>query len=162
MIDIRRVWNSPVVGAYLLWRFVLGYYSEAKAYPSMALAFPALNILMQPQFTAELTPRVLSLKGYVSKLNEAGKRGYLTDLQNEISEHKDCILEIIETAVVMELVSVNYECGTLETTFKEQKEIGKVAVEFRREMGGKAETLGKRFGKEPLVSICNLLGVYFK
>ena len=161
MNELRAVWNSPVVGAYLLWRFVLGYHQESGVYPNMALAFPAVTILMQPQFTDELSPRIRSLEGYVKKLVEKSKRGYLNDLGNDIREHKDSILAVIETAVVLEMVSVNYENGTLETSRKETKELAKFAADFRKEMGGKAETLGKRFGAVSAETVCNLLGVYF-
>ena len=161
MNDIRTVWNSPVVGAYLLWRFVLGYRQQAGGFPNMALAFPAVSILMQPQFTDELSPRMHSLEGFVKKLIDKNKRGYLNDLGNDIREHKDFVLAVIETAVVLEMVSVNYEDGTLETLRKEPKELEKFAADFRKEMGGKAGALGKCFGSETADRVCNLLGVYF-
>ncbi len=161
MNDIREIWNSPVVGAYLLWRFVTGYREECGANPNIALAFPALDMLMQPQFTDDLTPGVRSLAGFVRRLAENNKRGYLDDLTNDIRAHKDRILAIIETAVVIELVGVDHAEGTLAGAPAENARTARIATAFRDNLGAKAATLGRRFAKEPLSNICNLLGVYF-
>lgn len=162
MTGIREIWNSPVVGAYLLWRFVDAYQETCKHGPNIALAFPAINMLMQPQFTDDITPSMRSLASYAKKLSENNKRGYLTDLQSDIRIHKDRILEIIETAVVVELVGVNYEDGTLTTLISEEPAGKRIAEAFKNDLGLKAAALGRRFAKEPLENICNILGVYFK
>ena len=53
--NVDSMWDSPIGGAYLVWRFVTGYAGVCDSGPNMLLVYPALAIVMDSSFATEIS-----------------------------------------------------------------------------------------------------------
>lgn len=172
MRGIDAVWNSPVVGSYLLWKFSVGYckcypksgkkLAKVSAAPHMALAFPALAILMQPKFSNFITDRYETLDQWVRTFVVRSRKNVFGSLTKDIIFRKQMILESIDMAYTTRLLGGESECGTMSPLLDEEKrEMMAYSKKFRGDLGKKAELLGMWFSFEDPSKISRLLEVKF-
>ena len=172
MKDIDQIWNSPVVGAYLLWKFARGYcfkypvsgkeLSKVSVSPHMALAFPALAILMQPKFSNFITDNHDTLEQWVRTFVVRSHRNVFGSLTKDIIFRRQMILESIDMAYTTQLLCAGDETGTMNPLLDEESPKMKgYSSRFRNDLGKKAELLGMWFSFEEPSKISRLLEVRF-
>jgi len=158
-----NAWDSPVGGAYLIWRFTLGFCEVDATGPNVLLAYPAIAMLMDRNFSKFIL-EAGSLADYAYGFQDsAGKKARsLGGLTERIDEYRDWTLRSIEFALVTRLVELNPETGTLKAILQEESSDSiKVAKAFKREDGRKAEHLGSVFARTDEKYIGYYLGVKF-
>lgn len=172
MSGIEKVWNSPVVGAYLLWKFSVGYclrypksenaLTKVASAPHMALAFPALAILMQPKFSNRIADKFVTLEEWVRHFVVSCHRNVFASLTKDIIFRKQMILESIDMAYTTRLLDGSSDSGMMSPLLdNESKKMLQHASKFRNDLGKKAELLGMWFSFEEPSKISRLLEVKF-
>lgn len=160
---LDEVWDSPLGGAYLIWRFVKGYTSKSATGPSAVLVFPALAIVMDSYFSSEVS-RAANLADFAFAFHDSsGKMAKsLAGLQDRILELRDWGLKSLEFAMVTRLVELDVDTGRLGLALiDEVNTSAKLARGFKDNEGFKAEHLGEIFAKTKDTEIPYYLGVKF-
>lgn len=161
--DVASMWDSPIGGAYLIWRFVAGYAAVRDSGSNMLLVYPALAILMNSSFAVEIR-RASNLADFAFAFHDSsGKKAKsLSGLQERIIEQRDWTLKSIEFALVTRLVELNPETATLRVVLeKESTSSENLARDFKDNEGLNAELLGGIFAHTQDNDIAYYLGVKF-
>ncbi|MGN0842966.1 MAG: three component ABC system middle component [Kiritimatiellia bacterium] len=158
MMETIRMWHTPYIGAYLLWRFASGYSSASsgRAAPLM-LFFIAAALATDRQYYEPVAKR--NFKTYHRYFIEKKKLSALVVLQGVINAKREYTCAAIERAVAGGFLEWNSETGTLAARpLKPQKKASLLDDETKR-AGNAAEKIGEWFAGESLSDICVLLGV---
>ena len=155
-------WNTPIIGAFLLWHFALGYkrkHTTGDA-PIVLLFFIASGILTNSNFMKEISRRRKNLESFVRCFTEKHESDLLTCLQSKIIKKRAYTAAAIDIAVSSGLLVWDYDRATLcpkdititkRGGMKLRKEISKSA--------DKAELLGEWFSEHDIPSLTLYLGV---
>ncbi len=158
-----NAWDSPVGGAYLIWRFTLGFCEVNVSGPNVLLVYPAIAMLLDRNFSKYILESG-NLADYAYGFEDsAGKKARsLGGLTERIDEYREWTLRSIEFALVTRLVELNPNSGTLKAVLQaESNDSVKVAKIFKREDGRRAEHLGSVFARTNEKYIGYYLGVKF-
>lgn len=157
-----RIWNTPLVGAYLLWQFTSGY---CDAHPSGdapvgILHFIASAILANPRLNETVSNRRKNLQSYVAGFEDKKQMDLLLSLHDRISSRKQLTLSAIDAAIYAGLLSWDPESGKL-YPHTEPKGAGRgktIRPSMARE-GAKARILGTWFSEHDAPTIASYLRV---
>ena len=158
-----NVWDSPIGGAYLIWRFARGFCEVNPAGPNVLLVYPAIAMLMDGVFSRDILS-ASNLADYAYGFQDsAGKKARsLGGLTERIDEYRELTLRSVEFAMVTRLVELDPETGTLKPILDGEKHDSvKIAKTFKKEDGRKAEHLGSVFARTNEKYIGYYLGVKF-
>lgn len=161
--NIDSMWDSPIGGAYLIWRFVAGYAVVRDSGPNMLLVYPALAIVMDSSFAVEIR-RANNLADFAFAFHDSsGKKAKsLSGLQERIVEQRDWTLKSIEFALATRLVELIPETASLRAILeKEAASSENLARDFKDNEGLNAELLGGVFAHTQDSDIAYYLGVKF-
>lgn len=157
-----RVWNTPLVGAYLLWQFTSGY---CDAHPSGdapvgILHFVASAILANPRLNETVSNRRKNLQSYVAGFEDKKQMDLLLTLQDRISSRKQLTLSAIDVAIYAGLLSWDTESGKLYPHLapKSPRRGMSIRPTMVRE-GTKARILGAWFSEHDVPTIASYLRV---
>lgn len=157
-----RVWNTPLVGAYLLWQFTSGY---CEAHPSGdapigILHFIASAILANPQLNETVSNRRKNLQSYVAGFEDKKQMDVLLSLQDRIGSRKQLTLSAIDAAIYAGLLSWDPESGKLYPhTSPKSPGRGKALRPTMAREGAKAKILGSWFSEHETPTIASYLRV---
>lgn len=165
MIDVSELWNSPIIGTYLIWRVAQGYTRiDEKGLPIL-LVFLALAILDTPVFSRGCRlGLIVDMKGFLRAFHDSyGKNAMsLGALTEEIRTHRESYRKSIEFALAASLVRLDAENARLVFCSKETtKSTALFCKSFNVEVGDLAERLGVWLAKEEASSIAYMTGVNF-
>lgn len=155
--------DSPVFGAYLVWRFAQGYARTKVEGPSLLHFFPALSIVLDSSFSAEIT-RARSLAEFAYAFyDSAGKVAKsLGGLGERIMELRDWVLDSMRVAIATRLVAIEPETARLVPVLRQEKPgTRKLARKFKECEGLRAERLGEVFARTDERDIPYYLGVRY-
>jgi len=161
--NVESMWDSPIGGAYLIWRFVTGYAAVRDSGPNMLLVYPALAIVMDSSFATEIS-RASNLADFAFAFHDSsGSRAKsLSGLQERIIAQRDWVLKSIEFALVTRLVELDTETAALHVVLeKESASSVRLARDFKDNEGLNAELLGRVFARTQDNDIAYYLGVKF-
>lgn len=163
LVEEVRQWNTPLIGAYLLWRFTTGYRNAhpTSDAPIGLLHFVATGILTSSGLSEAVSNRRKSLESY-SRGFEADKRmDVLLSLQQRVKEKRPYTLKAIDYAIAHGFLVWDIETGKLHARNVPRPPRGKALRYFLQREGEKAETLGKWFAPHTLSSIASYLKLSF-
>lgn len=164
LVEEVRLWNTPVVGAHLLWRFTSGY-SEHQANgdaPSVLLHFLAMAIVTSPQLLETISGRRPNLQSYARSFSENGRIDLLLGIQKRVEKTKEYTLASVDIAVANGLLVWDAQRGILYARSRDMRP-GK-GCRPRGAMdstGNKAALLGRWFSEHDIGAISSYLGVVF-
>ena len=154
--------RNPMLGAYLLWNFVLGYFSEKNEYPPMEELFIVLPMTMRTDIADQVksTNKASGIRVMLDKFMKADvlKNDIISNLHNDIQNMKDISAMSLAEAIKAGLISVDVENSTvfpLELR-KHNKESANIL-----QMGKNAEKLGQWCAGIELIQIEEILKVRF-
>ena len=155
-------WNTPVVGAFLLWHFSLGYkqHNEMKDCPVVILHFIAMGILSSCNFLDKISRRRSNLEAFIRSFYESNQSDLLACLQQRIKSKMAYTSAAIDIAVSSGLLFWDYDKAILcptEPPTNTRRGI-KIGDEMKK-MAYKAEILGEWFSEHDISSITLYLGV---
>ena len=137
-------WNTPVVGAYLFWRFAKAYAtcSSKRANPPFPL-FCIVAVLLQGRAYYEAIGKVKSLNEYAARLADTHKGDKLEHLHDRIVPMLPFTLRALDIAVARGLLKWNEDCFTLKPVMirKFKPGTGNLSCSVRL-LGDKAKMLG--------------------
>lgn len=163
LLDEFREWNTPVVGAYLLWRFTTSYmkHREDAVPPSFLLHCVAAAILASPVYT-DAIGHARSLHGYRQYFIENGLADKLERLHYRVFRLLDYTKKAVDIAVNRHLLVWDTQNGALLPVSIGRQCKGSAALSPSvMAIGVRADTLGKWFAVSPLINIAIELGVRF-
>lgn len=160
LVEEVREWNTPIVGAYLLWRFTKSYcrnHPEGQA-PVMILHFIAEAILSSDELLKLMKSR-RGLASYIRHFNTAQKTDLLANLSHRIYERRERVLAVIDIALATGLLALDSGTATLYPVSIRSPKGGRRVSKTMNDLGKKAEMLGTWFAKENFTNIVHNLGV---
>jgi len=164
LVDDVRLWNTPAVGTYVLWRFTCGYADKSPdgSAPSVLLHFLAMPILMNPRISARITRQRHGLQSYARSFTEEGEVDLLLSIQDRIRQKRGYTLASIDLAVAQGLLVWDTERAALHARQPDSPPSRgckpRASVD---QIGNRAEILGEWCAAHSLENVANLLGVSF-
>lgn len=157
----REMWDSPIGGAYLIWRFVCGYSRAVERDPSVLLIYPAIAIVLNSSFAIEIT-RSSNLSDFAYAFHDSSGKcaKSLSGLQEQIAGLKGWILKSLEFALVIRLVELSPETGCVSAVRRSEAVSSQAfARGFKDEDGLRAESLGAVFARTNEQNVAYYLGL---
>ena len=114
LLDEYREWNTPVVGAYLLWRFTKAYMEKRTdgVPPSFLLHCVAAAILSSPTYT-EIIGHARSLHRYSQYFIEHGLADKLEKLHQRVGRMLPYTKKAVDIAVHRQILVWDIQNGSL-------------------------------------------------
>lgn len=161
LVNEVRVWNTPIIGSYLLWRFTQGY---CKAHPDGdapigILHFIAMAILTNKTLIKPISNQRDGLQSYVHSFENTKDSDALLSIQGRTKDKLKYTLTAIDIAIAEGLLVWDATSGKLypcELTRRPDR--GKALKSKVKSEGNKAEILGKWFSKHE----CSTIVAYLK
>ena len=161
LLDEIKEWNTPVVGAYLLWQFSSGYQKKHVngESPVVYLHFIANAILTDIELSENISRRRKNLESYVRSFIEEKRSDLLAELHQRVLSKRNNTLAAIDIAVANGILVWNCDNATLCPRDLQSPRGAMKLSSTVRKMGDKAFILGEWFSRHDLVTITSYLGV---
>jgi hypothetical protein len=164
LVEEVKPWNTPLVGAYLLWRFTQGYcngHPHGDA-PIGLLHFVASAILTNKTLLKPISNKRNDLQSFARSFEVSKDSDILLTIQERAREKREYTLAAIDIAIAEGLMVWDADSGKLYPRNLTQLPGRKKTLKGQiRDDGNKAEILGKWFSKHDLPTIAAYLKVVF-
>lgn len=162
LVDEVNEWNTPIIGAFLLWRFSLGYKRRHPVgeSPVVILHFIATGILSSNNFSEGISRRRPNLESFVRNFTESKKSDLLACLHQRIFQKRSYTTAAIDIAVSSGLLVWDCEQAILHPADVPLVKRGGIKLGKKiTDSANKAEILGEWFSEHDIQSIISYLGV---
>lgn len=154
--------RNPMLGAYLLWSFVLGYFTEKNESTPIEELFIVLPMTMKEDIAEQIksTYKASGMRAMSDKFMKANvlKNDLISNLHNDIQKMKNITALSLGEAIKAGLVSMEVESNTVFPL--ELKKHNKESTDVLK-MGKNAEKLGQWCAEMDLMQIEEILKVRF-
>lgn len=154
--------RNPMLGAYLLWNFVLGYFSERNESPPIEELFIVLPMTMKEDIAEQIksTYKASGMRVMSDKFMKTDvlKNDLISNLHNDIHRMKDITAISLGEAIKAGLISMEVENNTIFPL--ELKKRSKESADVLK-MGKNAEKLGQWCAEMDLMQVEEILKVRF-
>ncbi len=162
LVEEVRQWNSPSVGAYLLWKFTSGYcdsHPNGDA-PVALLHFLAVPLLTNKRLLDPINNRRADLQSYVRSFEASKDSDILLTIHDRANRNRTFTLASIDIAVSTGLISWDADSGKLypRKDVKQPRRGNALKTSFVKD-GKKAEILGRWFAAHSISTIATYLKV---
>lgn len=155
--------RNPMLGAYLLWSFVLGYFSEKNEATPLEELFIVLPMTLKEDIAEQIksTNKTSGMRAMSDKFMKTDvlKNDLISNLHNDIQNMKDITAMSLAEAVKAGLVSIDVETNKIFPL--ELRKRNKESANVLR-MGKNAEKLGQWCAVMDLMQIEEILKVRFQ
>lgn len=162
LVEEVRIWNTPIVGSYVLWRFTQGYtdhHPEGRS-PILLLHFLASAILTNKRLSDPVTNLRKDLSSYTRSFTDKKDIDLFLSIQGRVNNTKTYTLSAIDLAIQHGILFLNSEDACLyPKTLSKKPSRGMNPKQSVKSLGNKAEILGKWFSAHPASQISALLKV---
>ena len=164
LVDEVKLWNTPIVGAYLLWKFTQGY---CKGHPNGdapigLLHFVAIAMLTNKKLLKPINDMRDDLQSYARSFEKSKDSDILLTIQERTREKREYTMASIDIAIAKGLLVWDADSGKLyPRNLSKRPSRGKALNKMFKNDGNKAEILGKWFAKHDLSTIAAYLKVVF-
>jgi hypothetical protein len=163
LVEEVREWHTPVVGAYLLWRFTCAYHENHQVgdVPVVFLHFIAFSMLTSNDYLAEISGRRKNLSSYIRSFKENKRSDILACLSQRVCQQRGMTMQAIDIAVATGLLAWDAETAKLHPLEGVSAKRGSASRSIGvQELAKKAEIVGSWFSAEPdIATITSSLGV---
>ncbi|MBX4267548.1 three component ABC system middle component [Clostridium estertheticum] len=164
ILDEVKLWNTPIIGAFLLWRFTQGYcngHPHGDA-PIGLLHFLASAILTNKELLKPISNQRPDLQSYARSFENTKNSDILLSIQHRVMEKCEYTLAAIDIAIAAGLLVWDGESGKLyPCNLIKSPGRGKALKKDIVSEGKKAEILGKWLSKHDIPTIEAYLKVVF-
>ncbi len=164
LVEEVRLWHTPLIGAYLLWRFTDGYckaHPEGDA-PIALLHFIAAAILTNAKLHEPISRRRKNLQSYALGFENDKNVDLLLTIQERATERKAYTLAAIDAAICQGLLVWDFDSAKLYPChISKNPRRGKGLRPSIVKEGSKAEILGAWFAEHDVATIGAYLKVVF-
>jgi hypothetical protein len=162
LVEEVRVWNTPVVGSYVLWRFTQGYtdhHSEGQS-PVLLLHFLASAILTNKRLSEPVNNLRKDLASYARSFTDKKDVDLFLSIQDRITKTRFYTLASIDLAIQHGLLFLNPEDGCLYSkNLSGKPSRGMAPKQSVKALGNKADTLGRWFSAYSVSQVSTILKV---
>ena len=160
LVEEVRVWNTPIVGAFLLWKFTEGYISNHPSgdAPIGMLHFIALPILLNRTLNSAISNRRDDLQSFIRSFEDAKTSDLLLSIHDKVAEKKMYTLQSIDIGVSNGLLYWDYDTGKIYSKSVKNIRGNRLRSSLEKE-GNKAQILGRWFAKHDLNVIIDYLKI---
>ena len=164
VVNEVKLWNTPAIGAFLLWRFTQGYCSNHPNgdAPVGLLHFLASAILTNRKLLIPISNRRKDLQSYARSFEDSKDSDILSSIQDRIKKKREYTCAAIDIAVAEGLLVWDVDSGKLyPREFNNKQSKGNsLKTNIAREEN-KAEILGKWLSNHDISTIESYLKVVF-
>ena len=164
LVEEVKLWNTPIVGAYLLWKFTKGYcdgHPNGDA-PIGLLHFVASAMLTNKKLLEPINDRRDNLQSYARSFEKSKDSDILLTIQERVRDKREYTMVAIDIAISKGLLVWDADSGKLyPRDLSKRSSRGKALKEMFKRDGNKAEILGKWFAKHDIPTIAAYLKVVF-
>lgn len=164
LVDEVKLWNTPIVGAYMLWKFTQGYcdgHPNGDA-PIGLLHFVASAILTNKKLLKPISNRRDNLQSYSRSFEDSKDSDILLTIQECTRLKREYTMASIDIAIAEGLLVWDVDSGKLyPRNLSKSPSHGKALKEMFKKNGKKAEILGKWFANHDIRTIAAYLKVVF-
>ena len=157
-----RIWNTPIVGSYMLWRFTHGYTaSHPEGFsPILLLHFIASAILTNQRLNKPVNNIRKDLASYVRSFTDKKEVDLFLSIQDRVNATKFYTLSSVDLAIQNGLLVLNPDDACLyPRDLSKKPSRGMAPKPSVKSIGNKAETLGIWFSAHPVSQVASLLKV---
>lgn len=162
LLEEVRLWNTPAVGAFLLYRFTHGYsagHVNGEA-PTAIQHFIAIAILTSEKLKAPISNMRENLQSYVRSFEESRNSDILLGLQERVKDKLLYSWSSIDMAVANGLLFWDFEEAKLVANpLRKTPSHGRSPKAQLKKDGDKAEILGRWFSQHDLNAITSYLKI---
>lgn len=162
LLEEVRLWNTPAIGAYLLFRFTQGYViaHENGDGPIALNHFIAIAILTSDRLKQPISNLRNNLQSYVRSFEDNKSTDILLGIQERVKEKRLYTWSSIDLAVANGLLFWDFEDGKLFVKPNDKTPgYGHSPKGPIKKDGDKAEILGKWFSEHKLSTISSYLKI---
>ena len=162
LVQEVQQWNSPTVGAYLLWKFTLGYcnaHRDGDA-PIALLHFLAIPLLTSKRLLEPINRHRANLQSYVRSFETSKDSDILITIHDRAKRNRGYTMAAIDIAVSTGLIFWDTDTGKLypRNDAKPLHKGNALKTTFVKD-GKKAELLGNWFAEHSISTIATYLKV---
>lgn len=154
--------RNPMLGAYLLWNFVLGYFLEKNIAPPIEELFLVLPMTMKEDIAEQIksTYKVSGMRAMSDKFMKTDvlKNDLISNLHNDIQKMRNLTVISLGEAIKAGLISIEIESNTIIPLELKKRNRESDSV---LKMGKNAEKLGQWCAEMDLMQIEEILKVRF-
>ena len=164
LVEEVKIWNTPAVGAFLLWKFTCGYVNNHPAgdSPVGLLHFVASGILSNKELLDAISNRRENLASFVRWFEEQEKVDVLMEIQARIKTKLKYTLESLDVAMMSGLLVWEPQTAKIYPLLNvKTPKRGFGLNALYKSYGTKAEALGKWFAQHDLRTIATYLKIVF-
>ena len=162
LVDEVNEWNTPIIGAFLLWHFSLGYRRKHPMgeSPFVLLHFIAIGILSSNVYLVKISKHRPNLESFVRGFIDSNESDFLACLHQRIINKRAYTSAAIDIAVSSGLLVWDYDKAVLYPREISNRKRGRIQIgKDMKKMADKAEILGEWFSEHDILSITSYLGV---
>ena len=164
LVEEVKLWNTPIVGAYLLWKFTKGYcdgHPNGDA-PIGLLHFVAIAILTNKKLLEPISNKRDDLQSYSRSFEKSKESDILLTIEERTREMREYTMASIDIAIAEGLLVWDADSGKLyPRNISKTPSRGRALNNMYKNNGKKAEILGKWFARHDLPTIAAYLKVVF-
>ena len=162
LVEEVQQWNTPSIGAYLLWQFTTGYcdsHPNGEA-PVALLHFLAIPLLTSKKLLEPISNRRKDLQSYIRSFEDSKSSDILITIHERVKRHRKYTMESIEIAVSAGLLFWDIKSGTLypRKDIKRPRR-GNSLKSSLTNAGNKAQILGGWFSEHSIPTVATYLKV---
>ena len=155
-----REWNTPLLGAYLLWRFTQGYEStNDRKSPVFLFHFIALPILESPELSLPIRGRRNSFSSYVRSFVDDKKLDVLAKLNDRVIDFRENTMQALAIGFAARLFVWKDNMTRLHALNGDDALVSQFLAEPIIKLGNKAFRFGTWSSSIPLPVFSEFLGV---
>lgn len=155
-----KEWNTPLLGAFLLWNFTRGYESSADGkHPAFLLHFIVLPVLTSPELSSAISAHRKSFASYVASFAGDGRSDILAKLDQRVFAQRTNTLLALEIAVAAHLLRWDNDKRHLCALDVDEESVAKLVSKSNLGMAKKAFRFGVWIAHVPLSLVATSLGV---
>lgn len=164
LVEEVKLWNTPIIGAYLLWKFTHGYckgHPHGDA-PVALLHFIATAILTNKELLKPINNQRDNLQSYIRSFEISKTSDILLSIQQRVKDKCEYTLNAIDIAISEGLLVWDLESGKIyPRNLTSTVGRGKALKSTIKREGDKAEILGRWLSQHDLPAIEAYLKVVF-
>jgi len=162
LIEEVRQWNSPTIGAFLLYRFTKGYVEQHRdgEAPMAILHFLAAAILTSEKLKAPISNMRANLQSYVRSFEDSRNTDIFLELQERTQDRLTYTWSAIDVAVASGLLFWDADEARLYVrSGKTDVKYGHAPKPELKKDGEKAEIIGGWFAQHDIPTILSYLKI---
>ncbi|MBL1419295.1 MAG: hypothetical protein COC24_002175 [Alphaproteobacteria bacterium] len=161
LVEEVRIWNTPIVGAYLLWSFTDGYMTNHRSgdAPIGLLHFIAMAILTDIKMIESIRDGKGGLQSFARGFENKKKYDRLLSIHERVQSKKEYTLSSIDVAISQGLLSWDSQTGKIYAHDLTKPTRGNAVRPSIKKYGAKAHILGKWFSQNDISTISLYLKV---